>query len=154
MHARATELHRTVQSVFILRIAIQNEEHDVFRGAPWVQLADQIEANRFRNLYESEAGVNEGRVFGCTHAVSQRIGAATHAGVRIGRLNEVTWVDKFFTRHLVTDARAHAILRRVIADAGVLLENLLHIAQGLNLLNEGRETSDTICVKQVILEDR
>src|SRR5207247_3149921 len=100
-----------------------------------------------------EPGVDERRVLARADAPRERVVAAAHARVAVGRLDELARLDHPLARDLVADTRADAVLRGEGEDARVPLERALHLAQLLDLAHEGPHPRDLVGVDEVVLED-
>ena len=132
----------------------EDVEHQVLGRDPGLELAIQLEADRLRDLHLGEALVDQVGVLGGPHAPGQGIVDPAHAGVAVGRLDEVARIDEMLAGHLVADAGGDAVLRREVAHARVGLERVLELAQGLDLGEEGAHLRHLVGVDEVILEDR
>ncbi len=73
--------------------------------------------------------------------------------MRIGRLNEIANIDEFLSCDLMADTRADTIFSGIITHSGVLLEHVLHVSQGLNLLSEATKPRHSGGVQQMVLKD-
>ena len=87
-------------------------------------------------------------------AIGQSIGRPTHAGVRVGRLYEVTNIDELLACDLMADARTDAVLGRVIAHSRALLKHLLHLSQRLYFLGEPTVLGHAGGVQEMVFENR
>ena len=106
----------------------EDGEDDVLCRAAVVKFADEFEANRFGHLDEGEAGADEVGVFGGANAPRESIGSAAHAGVRVGRLDEIANLNEFLSRDLMANARRDTVNGGIVTYARVLLEGHLQIA--------------------------
>ena len=128
-------------------------QDDVLGCASGVEGPHQFEANALRDLDEGELVVHEIGVLGRADAVGQRVRGTAHASVRISCLDEVTNVDELLSGDLVADAWADTVLRGVVTDPSVLLEHILHVPQGLDLLCEAAEPWHPGGIQEMVLED-
>ncbi len=141
--ARAGELHHPVERLLRLRVVEQDVEHQVLGRHPGRELAGQLEADRLRHLHLGEALVHQVGVLGRPDAPGERVVDAAHAGVAVGRLDEVAGIDQRLARHLVADAGRDPVVGGEVAHAGVALELALQLAQGLDLVRRRRASCGT-----------
>ncbi len=109
--AGAGELHDSVERELRPGVVQEDVEHHVLGRDVLLQFARQLETDRLRHLDVREACVDEVRIFRRPDAPSQGVVHTSHAGVRVGSLDEVARIDDVFARHLMTDAGGDSPVR-------------------------------------------
>ena len=128
------ELHDAVERLLRPRVVEQDVEHHVLGGDARAERPRELEADRLGDPTRVKPAVDQRRVLGRADTPGQGVVPAAHAGVAVGRLDEVAGLDELLARDLVADARARRRRAALKSRTPVCaLELALQVAQGLDL---------------------